>query len=68
VITQAKQRRRQADHPRQREQQPDARKDRQRQPGRARSALLAVGQPPGEDRDEDDVVDPEDNFQSKQCE
>ncbi|MNO94906.1 hypothetical protein D3C76_865350 [compost metagenome] len=56
----------QAHHPGDRQQQQDARAHRQRQAEEARFRLLRGGQAGNQDRDEDDVVDAEDDFQGSQ--
>ncbi len=59
-------RRRQPDDPGEREQQHDARDHRAQQAEAACARLLRDGQLPGEDGDEDDVVDAEDDLEERQ--
>src|SRR5437879_5386674 len=66
VAQHGEQRPRESHHPRDREEQPDADAQREREPEPPRRILLPRGQPPGEDRDEDDVVDAEDDFERGQ--
>ena len=61
-----KQRRVEADDPGEHRQQPDPREHRSRQPDAPRAPLLLRRKSPGEDRDENDVVDAEDDLQHRQ--
>jgi hypothetical protein len=61
-------RRRQAHHPRDGQQQPEPRDHGQRQADDPRPLALLGPEPPGQDRDEHDVVDAEDDLEHRQRE
>src|SRR5687767_9154001 len=56
----------QSHDPRDRQQQRNAREHRQRQPDRATTRLLILRQPPDKNRNENDVVDPENDLERGQ--
>src|SRR6185503_7157465 len=62
----AKERAREPHHPRDREQQEQARDEGQPQAHLARQRLLGGGQPAADDRDEDEVVDAQDDLERGQ--
>ena len=51
-----------------REEQQDPRPHREREPDRAGARLLGIGEFAGENRDEDDVVDAEDDLERREGE